>query len=465
MRTLPLVWTVLFLLLAASCNGDDPGDDDDTGGDPDLDVVTEVSPAIVTVVTVRWTTTDPTSGFVEWGVGGELDSSRTSAAIDTTDHEVQLRGLVADTAYDYRVVAERDGELYAEHTGTFTTDPLPPELQQFTMSVDAGGGGDADGGYLFTPLVSGEEFPVILDRDGNVVWYHIDQVIPKTRILAVKPSCDGESVWFNSIDAVGDDLDMAWIVRVSWDGTEVHHYEVLEHNHTFVEIPDGSVATLFHDVRPVGQDDVRGDRIVELQPDGSLVEVWSVWDRFEYEEDVYLPGTGWTHANALEYLPDEDAYYVSLRNFDAIVKVDRAAQEAVWVMGGEHSDFAFQSVLPFAEQHEFEILDGSMLVFDNGTVSRYESRAVGVTYDTGDWTGELTWVYFADPPMFVPAGGDVQRLPSGNTLVTWSTAGQIDEVDPDGQCVWKTNLDLGAGFFYVSWQADLYDPVLVGCGA
>ena len=463
MRTLLPVLALLHLLFGAGCPGDDP-QDDDTGGDTGIDVTAEVSSAIVTVVTVRWTTTDPTSGFVQWGQGEELGSERASAATDTTSHEVQLRGLLADTTYGYRVVADRDGEVYAEQSGTVTTPPLPSELQQFGISVDGSGGGHADGGYIFTPLVSGEEFPVILDRDGNVVWYHIDQVIPKTRILGVQPSCDGESVWFNSIDAVGDQLAMAWIVRVSWDGTEVQHYEVLEHNHDFVELPDGSVGTLFHDYREVGQDNIRGDRIVELQPDGTIVDVWSVWDHFVYEDEVYLPGTGWSHANALEYLPHEDAYYVSLRNFAAIVKVDRATRELVWVLGGGHSDFAFEGNPPFADQHGFEILGGSMLIFDNGTVSRYESQALDVAFDTVTWTAEPTWSYLSDPPVFVPAGGDVKRLPSGNTLVTWSTAGQIDEVDADDQCVWKANLALGAGFFYVNWQGDLYEPELVGCG-
>ena len=463
MRTLVTASSVLHLLFSVGCPGD-VVQDDDTVGDPDLAVTVEASPAIVTVVTVRWSTTDPTSGYVQWGPGEDLDNERASTAGDATDHEVQLRGLVADTTYGYRVVAERDGDVYAEKTGTVTTSPLPPELQQFTISVDDSGGGDADGGYLFTPLVSGDEFPVILDRDGNVVWYHIDQVIPKTRILGVQPSCDGESVWFDSINAVGDQLDMAWIVRVSWDGTEVHHFEVLEHNHDFVELPDGSVGTLFHDVRTMGEDEVRGDRIVEVQPDGSIVEVWSVWDYFPYEVEVYPEGTGWTHANALEYLPHEDAYYVSLRNFGAIVRVERSTREVVWVLGGEYSDFAFQGNSPFADQHGFEILDGSMLVFDNGTVNRYESRAVGLDFDSGAWTIDETWAYLSDPPMFVPAGGDVKRLPSGNTLVTWSTAGQIDEVDPDDQCVWTLNLALGAGVFYVNWQEDLYEPQQVGCG-
>ncbi len=453
------------LALALGCNGDDDDDttDDDDSGDPaGLSVQVEVSPAIVTVVTVSWSTDSSSSGTVSWGLGDDRSQARESAS--GTDHEVQLRGLVSSTEYGYTVVSTTEGEDPVEVSGNFTTGDLPPAIQQIGMSLVEDGGGDADGGWLFTPLVSGEEHPIILDRDGNVVWYHEDFVIPSPRILAVKPSCDGQSVWFNSIDAADDGIMMAWVVRVSWDGTVVEHFEVLQHNHTFVEIPDGVVAMLYHDFQPVEDDDIRGDRIMEMAPDGTMTQIWSVWDHFEYTDDVYLPGTGWTHANALEYIPDEDAYYVGLRNLDCIVKVDRATGETLWVYGGPHTDFDFDGVPPFAEQHEFQLLDDSILIFDNGTVSRNYSQAVEVSLDTDSMHGEVLWNYTTDPTLFVPAGGDVHRLPSGNTLVTWSTAGQIDETTPEGDLVWRLNTDLGAGIFYTIWQESLYETDLVGCG-
>ncbi len=457
-------WSLLAAAIAfAGCEEDPVTDDDDDSSIPaGLDVLVEISPAIATVVTLSWSTADPSTGAVSWGLGADRGPSRESAS--ATDHAVQLRGLASSTEYGYTVVSTTEGEDPVEVTGTFTTGDLPPALQQIGLTVSEDGGGDADGGFLYTPLVSGDEFPVILDRDGNVVWYHEDLVIPAPRILAVKPSCDGQSVWFNSIDAAGDGIDMAWVVRVSWDGTEVEHFELLQHNHTFVEIPDGDVAMLFHDTRPVEDDDIRGDRIMEMGPDGSVEEIWSVWDHFEYDGGVYLPGTGWTHANALEYDPTDDAYYVGLRNLDCIVKVDRATGETQWVFGGPHTDFDFDGNPPFAEQHEFQLLDGSILIFDNGTVQRYYSQAVEVSVDTDTWSGDVLWNYTTDPTLFVPAGGDVQRLPSGNTLITWSTAGQIDEVTPEGDLVWQARTDLGAGVFYTIWEDSLYETDLPGCG-
>jgi hypothetical protein len=51
--------------------------------------------------------------------------------------------------------------------------------------------------------------------------------------------------------------------------------------------------------------------------------------------------------------------------------------------------------------------------------------------------------------------GDVQRLPNGNTLVTFSNDGLIEEVDPSSRVVQS----LAAPWFgYAEWRATLYGP-------
>jgi len=57
-----------------------------------------------------------------------------------------------------------------------------------------------------------------------------------------------------------------------------------------------------------------------------------------------------------------------------------------------------------------------------------------------------------------PAGlGDVRRFEDGNTLVTWSTAGQLEESNHDRDVLWRLNIDeLGAGFAYVTWLESFY---------
>jgi len=50
--------------------------------------------------------------------------------------------------------------------------------------------------------------------------------------------------------------------------------------------------------------------------------------------------------------------------------------------------------------------------------------------------------------------GDVQRLPGGNTLVTYSSDGKIVELDPS----WKEVQTFSVRVGYTSWRPTLYGP-------
>jgi len=45
-------------------------------------------------------------------------------------------------------------------------------------------------------------------------------------------------------------------------------------------------------------------------------------------------GRMWPHANAIDYLVDEDAYLVSFLALAGIVRIDRGSGEVDWRLGG-----------------------------------------------------------------------------------------------------------------------------------
>ncbi len=51
--------------------------------------------------------------------------------------------------------------------------------------------------------------------------------------------------------------------------------------------------------------------------------------------------------------------------------------------------------------------------------------------------------------------GDVQRLPNGNTLVTFSSKGLIQELDPTGKVIRTLTT---TAFGYADWRQTLYGP-------
>lgn len=60
----------------------------------------------------------------------------------------------------------------------------------------------------------------------------------------------------------------------------------------------------------------------------------------------------------------------------------------------------------------------------------------------------------------LPAQTDVsvdwsERIADGQTVISWSTAGVVDIVRPDGVTVWRLALDLGAAFGFIEHRQDL----------
>jgi len=52
--------------------------------------------------------------------------------------------------------------------------------------------------------------------------------------------------------------------------------------------------------------------------------------------------------------------------------------------------------------------------------------------------------------------GDAKKLPNGNYLTSWSTAGYLAEMDSEGNVVWKGEAELGNAVARTTWIADLY---------
>jgi len=428
------------------------------GGGDDLVVTTAVTigEPIGTVVTIDWTTDEPTGGRIEVALEGEQELVRTSAAPSATEHQVLLLGLLPSATYGYELVVEQDGQEQARLPGTFTTGQAPAELPELPRD-DTLVGPPIDG-YMVTTVVHIPFYAVILDGDGRYVWWHQEEQYQRV-MGRVRLSLDGTSVLYNSFTAFGsgEHAPGGEIVRVSLDGSTTERLDLPGSHHDFVELPDGTLAVLVLDPATVDDFDVLGDRIDELHPDGTVTTVWSVWDDYEYTDPDPPDPLEWSHANTLDYDPDDDAYIVGFRNLSALVKIDRASGQRVWQLGGEGGDFTLVDGDRFPyQQHQFIIDDAGLLVFDNGPFDEFDSRAR--RYDI-DWNGQTVseaWSFGHEPPTYNFAYGDVSPLDDGRTLVTWGAHGQIEAVDEAGTVSWRLATELGSGLGYLDVMDSLY---------
>jgi hypothetical protein len=107
-------------------------------------------------------------------------------------------------------------------------------------------------------------------------------------------------------------------------------------------------------------------------------------------------------------------------------------------------------------QHQFQVLDGGILIFDNGPGERDDPQAVELALDVEARIADQVWSDVRDPPVGVYAKGDVERFADGNTQVVWSTSGEIQNVTPEGEVQWQLDAELGYAITFVQHVRSLY---------
>lgn len=265
----------------------------------------------------------------------------------------------------------------------------------------------------------------ILDSDGDVVWWYQSKVglTPRARM-----SFDGKAMW---LIPERTDFTGAEIERVSMDTLKSRVYDDLEASHDATVVADGDVLAFID----YGSE-TDCPSVYELREDGTKVELFESSD---YLPDMVLPDC---HLNSIRYNKEKDLYTVSDRLTD-IFAIDRRGK-LQWRLDDIVSTDTYGG-----QQHGHQLLSNSILLFANLGGANSNSAALELSLTDGK---EL---FRYDPGIFSIWYGDAQRLPRGNTLVTFSMAGKIHEVDPQGQLAMEVR---GQIFGYTEWRSSLYGP-------
>ncbi len=371
--------------------------------------------------------------------------------------------------------AEKDEER------TIETGFVPNEFPPITMT---GGGNDQFAAVSFI-LDGGATGPnggaTLFDPEGRIIWYHLDSgTLQSFRTRLLK---DGSGIVYNVANISGQPAKDSAIVTVPFDGSGETRMPVDYLAHDFVEVEDGTFAAIAFEFQPIpegcpekweGTDEIIGNKIVEIAPDGTQSTVWTSWDSFDPcecfqdlsgpggEPDGVADGYGWTFANALDYDEATESYLMSLHNFDTIASVKRSTGDLQWAFGSTCADITPPEGAVFHWEHQFEWFDDRLLVFDNAGLSLMgkpnESRILEFAFDPEAGTAELVWEY--RPGVFTFVLGDVQRLENGDTMISASVSGQIERVTPDQEQTWRLNLPAGSDLFaFAGYYASLYEPL------
>lgn len=414
------------------------------------EVTAEVSAAIATVVHVRWTTAEAATGYVEFGPTRELGMRTPAEPVATAAHTAALLGLPADTECYFRPVTVEGGNLITGEVASVRTGVLPLGLPPLTLT------GTPQPGFAVLPVIGTNVAIVVVDGKGQIVWYWRDG--RQLDFYRARLARDGRSLLYNAAKVSGRPSEASELVRVALDGSGSSAIPVPLLAHDFVELPDGTLAAIVVEYRDFEGAPLAGDKIVEIAPDGTQRTVWSAWDCFD---PAVVKGDdmqqGWTFANALDYDAATDAYYLGMRNFSSITRINRQTRTCEWVFGLAASTFTFApGSARFLHQHQFQVRGNRVVLMDNDGAPGNSSRVLEYELDFANRVATQVGSYVSTPSVYTFVFGEPVRFDDGSTFINWGAAGQLERVSPSGASVWKVNSGAGFAFGFHSLADTLY---------
>lgn len=319
---------------------------------------------------------------------------------------------------------------------------LPVDYPMISITLPAT---STNEGYIFLSNLSDyHSYLLILDpTSGDPVYYQ--RMEPSRKTLDFKRQPNGLLTYYDSLYGVFYAMDDTYkIVRTYAAGNgyraDHHDLQVLPDGHYLLFIWDWRTMDLSK-VVPGGKPKalVVGLIVQELDASDLVVFEWRSWDHIaitETTEDLTAQRVNYTHGNAIERDYDGNIL-ISARNLDQIIKLNRQTGEMMWRLGGQKNDFTLlDDVQFFHRQHDIRRLpNGHITLFDNRSdLTPYYSRAVEYALDETAKTATRVWEYRNTPDVYAAWLANVQRLPSGNTLIGWGLESPAaTQVGPDGE--------------------------------
>ena len=400
----------------------------------------------------------PTVGIVEWSTDlAGLTEAQIEFGLDTgygmtapvdlgeTDYRTLLLGMKAGgRTYHFRVVAKAGAQICTGEDNTLppTGDP-PNSLPQLTLTPAQADG--LDGGFLVLETfkqafgAAGDGAAYIIDKDGDFVWWYV--VRGFVDLSRARQSYDGKYMWITTVNVMSNTQKM---LRVKMDGSDVQDLtqEFGSTHHDFAVHADGTVAFMTYGANSC-------DDIKERAPDGTVTTIINSGAAI---------GTSPCHSNVIVYDRNDDTIVFSELDTSSIVKVSRDTGQVIWLMSSQNSANATVSGISWVNQHGIHIIDEDhLLFFNNGSGPNSTAIEAQLSINGGSGTATQAWSYPSS--VTVQYMGDVQRLDNGNTLVTYSSAGEIREVSPSGTVLQTINVSgSGSLFGFSEKRRSLYGP-------
>ena len=406
------------------------------------------------------------------------------------DHVLTVLGMRPGRTYTMSVTAHTLDGITLETTAPLqvTTPPLPANFPVISLL-------SADPALMepgFTLMDTGRKdgsasFIVIVDDSAEVVWYFQTNSLTETERIASGNflSIDEGSGLIQLINERGEMVSGLHSAQshpptgasIPVDVAEFHD-DVVKHNlfaQYFTSIRDGSRTV---DNFPLDENDplvtgtvnVLDEPIIEIDLDGNILNRWDFLDmlkptRIGFDGTSGLPAAAdWAHVNSVAYNVLTDNLIVSLKHQDAVVNFSRSDGTLNWILGTPANWQGFEQFLltpdggvfswPY-HQHAVEIVGENIIMFDNGNrraspftaepivaADANSSRAVEYAIDTDTMIISQVWEWGlaqSGESLYSTIAGDADRLPRGNTLITFGGLCEENGVPSDNLALCRSS--------------------------
>jgi hypothetical protein len=314
--------------------------------------------------------------------------------------------------------------------------------------------------FLAPSSGAGQRGALILDQDGQVVWFH--------------PTRPDTAMNFRTAVYKGAPVLTWWQGRAQ-RGLGVGHHVILDSTYREIaRLPAGrgrqsdlhefsitrrnTAIVTSYEVREVDLSSVggpsRGKAISGIVQELAIpsARVLFEWNSFEHVavDEAYTPYDGrpydYFHINSVDI--DADGHYlVSARNTWAVYKVHSETGRVLWRLGGKRSDFQMGPGTRFAWQHDARHLDEGrrISIYDNRAAPPVgpHSRALVIALDRRNRYARLVREYVHPRKLLSPFMGNAQMLPNGNVVVGWGGLPYVTEFREGGGVDFDARLPRG----------------------
>jgi len=364
-----------------------------------------------------------------------------------------------------------------------TTPAAPPPL---TVLTSHGAGGRDD--IFITPTGDTSTYangPEILDRNGDVVWFHaipLGQTAADFRVQRYR----GQSVltWWQVTGLGGLSTGTDYIYNehfqqiatvnagngLSADG---HEFLITPQNTALILSYQPATANLTSIGGPADQAVIDGV-VQEIDiTTGKVLFHWDSADHVPYSESEQpLPAStstpwDWFHINAV-HLDRDGNLLIDSRDTWTAFKVNRRSGRIIWQLGGKASSFTLRAAPGqslneagdiFAWQHDPEAVGpDEYTFFDNesagvantsvGSSAEFgSSRVVWVRLNERDRTATLEQSDNQPEGLTASSQGNGQLLPGGGEFVGWGNLNDISQFDRDGDVLFNAEFPTGVNTY------------------